>query len=127
MGAVLTLRLVAGCTRWKIEKRKENEINITIIPADTVITARISGPITENDGEPLKKAFSELLSASQKYVELDLSRVPIITSTGIGKLILLFRKLKDQARELKIKAINDNLYDMFASINLDRMLKIERN
>lgn len=105
----------------------ENEIDITIIPADTVITARISGPITENDGESLKKAFSELLSASQKYVELDLSRVPIITSTGIGKLILLFRKLKGQARELKIKAINDNLYDMFTSINLDRMLKIERN
>ena len=50
-----------------------------------------------------------------------------MSSTGIGKLILLFRKLKDQARELKIKAINDNLYDMFASINLDRMLKIERN
>ena len=68
-----------------------------------------------------------LLSASQKYVEPALSRVPIISGTGIGKLILLFRKLKDQARELKIKAINDNLYDMFASINLDRMLKIERN
>ncbi len=68
-----------------------------------------------------------LLSPSQKYVELDLSKVPIMSSTGIGKLILLFRKLKDQARELKIKAINDNLYDMFASINLDRMLKIERN
>ena len=102
-------------------------MNITITPANTVITARISGPITETDGEPLKKAFSQLLSASQKYVELDLSRVPIITSTGIGKLILLFRKLKEQARELKIKAIDDNLYDMFTSINLDRMLKIERN
>ena len=92
-------------------------MNITIIPADTVITARISGPITEHDGEPIKKAFSELLSASQKYVEPDLSRVPIISSTGIGKLILLFRKLKDQARELKTKAINDNLYDILHRSN----------
>ncbi len=102
-------------------------MDITITPTEAAITARISGPITEQDGESLKKAFSELLAASQKQVVLDLSMVPIITSTGIGKLILLFRKLKAQARELKIKAINDNLYEMFASINLDRMLKIERN
>ena len=102
-------------------------MDITITPTDAAITARISGPITEHDGESLKKAFSELLAASQKQVELDLSMVPIITSTGIGKLILLFRKLKAQAREFKIKAINDDLYEMFASINLDRMLKIERD
>ena len=109
------------------KNKKENKINNTIISCRHCHHRKDSGPITENDGEPLKKAFSELLSASQKYVELDLSRVPIITSTGIGKLILLFRKLKEQARELKIKAIDDNLYDMFTSINLDRMLKIERN
>ena len=102
-------------------------MDITITPTDAVITARITGPVTENDGEALKNAFDELLSASQKQVDLDLSTVPILTSTGIGKLIVLFRKLKDQARELKIKAIHDNLYDMFASINLDKMLKIERN
>ena len=102
-------------------------MDITITPTGATITARISGSITESDGESLKKAFNELLSTSQKQVELDLSQVPIITSTGIGKLIVLFRKLQGQARELKIKAINDNLYDMFTSINLDKMLKIERN
>ena len=102
-------------------------MNITITPGAEAITARISGPVTESDGESLKKAFNELLSASQKKVELDLSMVPLITSTGIGKLIVLFRKLQAQARELKIKAISDSLFDMFTSINLDRMLKIERN
>ena len=102
-------------------------MDITIRPADTMIVAKISGPVTESDGEHLKKAFDEILSASQKEVELDLSAVPIITSTGIGKLIVLFRKLQSQTRELKIKEINDNLYDMFTSINLDKMLKIERN
>ncbi len=102
-------------------------MDISIIPTGATITARISGPVTEGDGEPLKKAFDELLSASQKQVELDLSMVPIITSTGIGKLIVLLRKLQEQARELKITAINDNLYDMFTSINLDKILKIERN
>ena len=102
-------------------------MDITITPGDAVITARISGQIMESDGESLKKAFDELLSASQKQVELDLSMVSLITSIGIGKLIVLFRKLQAQKRELKIKAIHDNLYDMFTSINLDKMLKIERN
>ena len=76
-------------------------MNITIIPADTVITARISGPITENDGEPLKKAFSELLSASQKYVELDLSKVPIMSSTGIGKLILFVSEVERSGKRVE--------------------------
>ena len=102
-------------------------MDITITPGDTVIIARISGQVMESDGKSLKKAFDKLLSASQKQVELDLSKVPVMTSTGIGKLIVLFRKLQTQTRVLKIKAIDDNLYEMFASINLDKMLKIERN
>jgi len=101
-------------------------MNVTITTAGNSITAKITGPITEADGETLKQKFEELAGSQAKTVKLDLTLVPIITSTGIGKIIVLYRRLKGQGRELLVRGIHDNLHSMFTSINLDKMLSIEK-
>src|SRR3990172_4524603 len=85
---------------------------------------KIAGAITETDSESLRQSFEQAFTSPQKKVILNLNLVPFITSTGIGKIIVLFRKLKSQGRVLKIKGIHENLYSMFTSINLDKMLSI---
>lgn len=102
-------------------------MEVRITSTDTSITAKITGAITENDGENLQQAFGELIRSGSATVTIDLSLVPIITSTGIGKLIVLYKKLKMEQRELVVRGIHDNLYSMFTSINLHKMLTIHKS
>ncbi len=102
-------------------------MEISIDSIEHEITARISGPVTESDSDGVRQVFDELLEADAETVKLDLSLVPIITSTGIGKIIVLYKRLKQHNRQLVISGIHDNLAAMFASINLDKMLTIEKN
>ena len=101
-------------------------MTIQITESESSITAKLNGQVTESDGESLKQAFDKLASASHKKVNLDLGLVPDMASTGLGKLLVLFNRLKQQKRELVISAIHENLFSKFTSINLDRMLTIYR-
>lgn len=102
-------------------------MNITISKSDATIEAKFAGPITEADGETLRNAFETMSAVGAKLVKLDLSLVPVISSTNIGKLIVFYKRLKSQRRDLVIEGIHDNLYELFTSINLDKMLTIVRN
>jgi len=102
-------------------------MDITFLNSPNEIKATFSGPITESDSEPLRSAFEKMTQDNHKTVKLDLSLVPIMTSTAIGKLIVFYKRLKGQNRDLIIKGIHNNLYDLFASINLDKMLTIVKN
>jgi len=99
-------------------------MDVRISENDLTITASFNGPFKEPDSELVRKTFDRLTAAPQQKVLLDLSMVPIMTSSGIGKLIILFKRLKGQNRELVIHAIHSNLYSMFVSINLHKMLTI---
>ena len=102
-------------------------MDITISTKESIIIAKIVGPVTEPDGVLLKQSFNKLVESTYKKVAIDLSMVPIMTSTGIGKLIVLFHRLQEQERELMIDGIHDNLYTMFSSIKLDKLLTIKKH
>ena len=100
-------------------------MDITISTTDSTIIAKITGPVTDPDGEYLRQTFNKIVETSEKKVFIDLSLVPVMTSSAIGKLIVLLRRLKAQKRELIIDGIHDNLFSMFTSINLDKLLTIK--
>lgn len=90
------------------------------------VCVKISGPITDADGSALSQLFTQLTDSGQAVVRLDLSLVPLITSTGIGKLIVLYKRLKIQSRELRISGIDEDVLSLFTAIHLDKMITIEK-
>ena len=91
------------------------------------IKAKITGPIKDSDGMALREAFDEMLEAGQKKVFIDLTYVPTINSLGIGKLLGFYRRLKAQQREVIIDGIHENLYSLFTSIHLHKLLNIQQH
>lgn len=90
------------------------------------VSAKIRGPITAADSSALNQLFKQLTDSGQAVVRLDLSLVPLITSTGIGKLIVLYKRLKNQNGELRITGIHENVLSLFTAIHLDKMITIEK-
>ena len=108
----------------KVQTGKAMEIALS--SNNSTITAKFSGSVTEADSPVLKGRFAEILLSGHNSVQLDLTQVPLMTSVGIGKLIVLHKNLKAQNRTLSVNGIHEDLFNMFSSINLGKMIPLNR-
>ncbi len=96
-------------------EQQNGYLNVTVI-----------GAVDNENSEELKTAFQDLLNREFKEAVFDLTYVPFITSSGIGKFLIFYKNIVSKGRKMRIKGINDNLYDLFKSIKLDQLFPIER-
>lgn len=84
------------------------------------------GRIDIRNSQELKKKMLQIYDEGYKYVIIDFSEVESIDSSGLGKLLLFQKKLKERDGELKITKINnDYIKKMFKMIHLDKVINIE--
>lgn len=86
----------------------------------------IIGPIDDTGVEQLKMAFEEVYRQSPSRVKLNLKAVSTINSSGIGKILMLYKNLRKDNGSLEIIGISDNLFEIFQLIKLDKIISIQR-
>lgn len=86
----------------------------------------IIGAIDNMTVDQLKSAFDEVYQSVPATVRLDLSGVSTINSSGIGKILMLYKNLKKENGTLEIVGISDNLLEIFQLIKLDRIIPIRK-
>lgn len=79
----------------------------------------------ENAAKTFRETMYELLTAGKKNAVIDLSLVESINSHGIGKLLLFYKKFKDAGGELRISSPKGHVKEVFETLMLDRLFKIE--
>ena len=84
----------------------------------------IKGDINFEASKELKQAFDSLLKDGVKNIVLDLTDVPVSSSTGIGTLLMLYKKLKQIDGSLKMDGIHKNLYSMLKLVKIDSLIDI---
>lgn len=90
------------------------------------VNVSIIGAVDNENAEELKSKFQELLKKHFTEAVFDLSFVPFITSSGIGKFLIFYKNVISEGKRMRIKGINDNLLDLFKSIKLDVLFPIEK-
>lgn len=90
------------------------------------IQVSIIGAVDNENAEELKQQFQELLKKEFTEAVFDLTYVPFITSSGIGKLLIFYKNIVAKGKKMRIKGINDNLLELFKSIKLDQLFPIEQ-
>jgi anti-anti-sigma factor len=90
------------------------------------VYVEIIGPIDNETAEELKDQLKSLLGENFREAIFDLSFVPFITSSGIGKFLLFYKNIISSGRTMKINGISDNLYELFKSIKLDQLFSIQK-
>ena len=88
------------------------------------VVISVNGPITFETSDDLKAAFDNVLADGTKFVRLNLSLVPVSSSSGISNILVLYRSLKEREGTLEIKGISNNLLKMFESLKIDKLIKI---
>lgn len=100
-------------------------MELNIAQTNGSLNISIIGAVDNENAEELKTAFQDLLDRDFNEAIFDLTFVPFITSSGIGKILIFYKNIVSKGRKMRIKGINDNLLDLFKSIKLDQLFPIE--
>lgn len=101
-------------------------MEITVENNNNQLKVTIIGAVDNENAEELKSQFQQFLKNDFEEAVFDLSFVPFITSSGIGKFLIFYKNIISLGRKMRVKGINDNLFDLFKSIKLDKLFPIEK-
>jgi len=88
-------------------------------------TLTITGEIDTKASSDLSEHFKEIMdNDAVSYVDINLQKVPNISSAGIGKILKLFKYLNIKGGSMRITGISPELYKLFKEIHLDRIISI---
>jgi anti-anti-sigma factor len=90
------------------------------------VVIRPIGNIDFSNSQDLKDELLELFEQEYNKVVIDFSEVESIDSSGLGKLLLFHKKLKEQEGTLVIRNVeSDYIKNMFEMIHLNKVIEIE--
>ncbi|MCD6569404.1 MAG: STAS domain-containing protein [Deltaproteobacteria bacterium] len=96
---------------------KQNEDNVVIA---------ITGAVNTDATERLRAELVKIVKQRPENVVMDLSLVPTIGSAGIGKILVFYKELDKNKIGFEIKGIHENLYKIFKSIKLNKIITITK-
>jgi anti-anti-sigma factor len=90
------------------------------------VQLEVRGSLDSPAAEQFQIELNRIAGGDHKTITLELSEVPTINSTCIGKILLLRKSLAEQDRSIRIRGCSDALYNIFHLIDLDKRISIDR-
>ena len=89
-----------------------------------VTVVDVDGQLIVGNRQELKqKVLEELESGDRKFV-IDFANTGYIDSSGLGVLVSLSKKIREQGGELRLASLNEDLRTLFELTKLDTLFKI---
>ncbi len=89
------------------------------------IILKASGSLDESKIVEWRKILDNILLRQSARVVIDLSAVNFISSRAIGALLLFYKKLREQGKDMVIQA-REWLYDLLVKIKLYELFPLEK-
>jgi len=98
-----------------------------VIKEDDVTVVAVEGQLIVGNRQELKeKVLAELEGGGRKFL-IDFSSTGYIDSSGLGVLVSLSKKIREQGGELSLAALNDDLRTLFELTKLDTLFQISKS
>ncbi len=89
-----------------------------------VTLVEVEGQLIVGNRQELKqKVLGHLESGDRKFV-IDFSSTGYIDSSGLGVLVSLSKKIREQGGELRLSSLNEDLRTLFELTKLDTLFRI---
>ena len=94
---------------------------------DDVTVLDVEGQLIVGNRQELKqKVLDELENGERKFL-IDFDRTGYIDSSGLGVLVSLSKKIREQGGELRLANLNDDLRTLFELTKLDTLFQISNS
>ena len=99
-------------------------MSFTTKKQDGVVIMEIEGQLIVGNRQELKqKMLDELEKGGRKFL-IDFAKTGYIDSSGLGVLVSLSKKIREQGGELRLANLNDDLKTLFELTKLDTLFQI---
>ena len=92
--------------------------------ANGVYLIRVEGQLIVGNRQELKTAVQEALEHAERRFVIDFSRTGYIDSSGLGALVSISKRIREQGGELRLSGLNEDLRSLFELTKLDTLFSI---
>ena len=92
-----------------------------------VVVVDVEGQLIVGNRQELKARILEALEAGDRKFLIDFTHTGYIDSSGLGVLVSLSKKIRDEGGELKLAGLNEDLRTLFELTKLDTLFAISDN
>lgn len=84
----------------------------------------VEGQLIVGNRQELKQQVLEQLEAGDLKFVIDFGKTGYIDSSGLGVLVSLSKKIREQGGELRLSSLNEDLRTLFELTKLDTLFRI---
>ena len=85
-------------------------LNIQTEEKNGTIQISIEGRIDNEGTQKFQESLDSVLNKNGQKITLDLSKLEFINSSGIGKLLIFYKKARHSGTETEIEGISEELF-----------------
>lgn len=89
-----------------------------------MVVISVDGQLIVGNRHELKQKVMDALDVGERKVVIDFTNTGYIDSSGLGALVSLSKKIRDQGGELKLAGLNEDLRTLFELTKLDTLFTI---
>ena len=91
-----------------------------------VVVVGVDGQLIVGNRQELKQKVLDELERGEKKFLIDFSQTGYIDSSGLGVLVSLSKKIREQGGELRLAGLNEDLQTLFELTKLDTLFAITK-
>jgi anti-sigma B factor antagonist len=92
-----------------------------------VTLVEVEGQLIVGNRQELKQQVLEQLETGDRKFVIDFANTGYIDSSGLGVLVSLSKKIREQGGELRLSSLNEDLRTLFELTKLDTLFRIADN
>ena len=89
-----------------------------------VLGVQVDGQLIVGNRQELKQLVQEAVDHGEKKVLVDFTKAGYIDSSGLGALVSISKKVREQGGELRLSGLNEDLRSLFELTKLDTLFSI---
>ena len=89
-----------------------------------IVVVEVDGQLIVGNRQELKQKVLDALEEGNKKFLIDFSKTGYIESSGLGVLVSLSKKIRDDGGDLRLAGLNDDLKTLFELTKLDTLFAI---
>ena len=99
-------------------------MSLAITKQGEVVVVEVDGQLIVGNRNEFKQKVLDELERGARKVLIDFARTGYIDSSGLGVLVTLSRRIREEGGELRLANLNDDLKTLFELTKLDTLFQI---
>ncbi len=103
---------------------REDPMGFQVEKVNEVLVVDVEGQLIVGNRQELKQKVLEELEKGERKFVVDFEKTGYIDSSGLGVLVSLSKKIREQGGELRLANLNEDLRTLFELTKLDTLFHI---